>query len=481
MSTKTVKRFISLLLATALTISLACPAFAAMSTLDTDSVKIVDPQTEPEEYARLVNKFTDSANTLKTKRPALTITDASGLEEDGITVTKNGVDSSVAEEAEKYLIPLFDSIFKNKSSISKVLLQTLLGEDTVNFDTVTLKSGESRKYYIPLYGKNTVSELTPEDTDFTLHAYTKSGSSEPYRLTVLYNQPVTPDTSDATTSRAKVFSLSDGKIDPVLISGDVSGDSVLENVKFDDFKYGKSLVNLYFNDDGTLSKYESATQYQFSASMYDLLAVIDAIYKGQGFTFSFLKTGIALANAILSGLDKDTSAEDVLKQFKLNVKYRIEIHIENIDYTARPFGDVDNNLKVTVADARSALRHAIGLETIKDSDDLIYTDVDFNGKIDVKDARLILRMAVHLDEPFTEVPEGEEIKIVIETPPDDTDDDTDDTDDTGDTTDDTPTDLEKLPADVASAVFDIIELVGGETDSFVSYIKQIVEAAKKQS
>ncbi len=90
-------------------------------------------------------------------------------------------------------------------------------------------------------------------------------------------------------------------------------------------------------------------------------------------------------------------------------------------------------------------------------------------------------MAVHLDEPFTEVPEGEEIKIVVETPPDDTDDDTDDTDDKGDTTDDTPTDLEKLPADVASAVFDIIELVGGESDSFVSCIKQIVEAAKKQS
>lgn len=89
-------------------------------------------------------------------------------------------------------------------------------------------------------------------------------------------------------------------------------------------------------------------------------------------------------------------------------------------------------------------------------------------------------MAVHLDEPFTEIPEGEEIKIVIETPPDDTEPDTEDTEDKSDT-DDTPTDLEKLPADVASAIFDIIELVGGDTDSFVSYIKQIVDAAKKQS
>lgn len=59
-------------------------------------------------------------------------------------------------------------------------------------------------------------------------------------------------------------------------------------------------------------------------------------------------------------------------------------------------GDVDGNFKVEAADARLALRHAIGLEQIG----LEYqknADYDKNGSIEPADARLILRKSVNLE------------------------------------------------------------------------------------
>ncbi len=59
-------------------------------------------------------------------------------------------------------------------------------------------------------------------------------------------------------------------------------------------------------------------------------------------------------------------------------------------------GDVDGNLKTDASDARLALRHAIGLESIH----LMYlqnADVNNDGDIDPADARLILRKSVNLE------------------------------------------------------------------------------------
>lgn len=62
------------------------------------------------------------------------------------------------------------------------------------------------------------------------------------------------------------------------------------------------------------------------------------------------------------------------------------------------YGDVDNNKKVEVADARLALRAAIGLDTIAAGTNAFKAaDVDFNSKIEPADARLILRYAVGLE------------------------------------------------------------------------------------
>lgn len=59
-------------------------------------------------------------------------------------------------------------------------------------------------------------------------------------------------------------------------------------------------------------------------------------------------------------------------------------------------GDADLNGKTDVADARLALRYAVGLEFVTDGA-LRICDIDGNGRIDVGDARAILRHAVGLE------------------------------------------------------------------------------------
>jgi len=59
-------------------------------------------------------------------------------------------------------------------------------------------------------------------------------------------------------------------------------------------------------------------------------------------------------------------------------------------------GDVDSNGKVDSTDARLALRAAVGLDKLSDTQAKA-ADVDKNNKVDSTDARLILRAAVGLD------------------------------------------------------------------------------------
>ena len=72
---------------------------------------------------------------------------------------------------------------------------------------------------------------------------------------------------------------------------------------------------------------------------------------------------------------------------------------------ARITGDIDANGKTEAADARLALRAAVGLYVLSD-DEKIAADVDLNKAVDATDARLILRAAVGL-EKLPEAPQNE--------------------------------------------------------------------------
>lgn len=61
------------------------------------------------------------------------------------------------------------------------------------------------------------------------------------------------------------------------------------------------------------------------------------------------------------------------------------------------YGDPDNSGSISVADARSALRYSVALDTPTPMQSLA-SDIDFDNKVTVSDARFILRIAVGLDE-----------------------------------------------------------------------------------
>lgn len=500
MSTNTAKRIISAITAAVMMLSFI-PSVSAASVVSKESeATVIDAETQPDEWSKYVTMFSQQANSLKKDTPYCVVTNESGLaEKDGITVeSSSGGYEEVDDGIKKWIVPIFDGMFKSNSSVTKSFIEVLLGEGILDFDSMTFYKGENRDNYIPLYGQSSVSLLTPDDKDFDLTvAYSRENPNTILGIQVLYG--VSESAAEVNSSRNKVFSISDGTIAPVIISG--SGDPVNLDVKFSNFKYGRSKAELYFNEDGTLSKYLSEVPYEFSASLYDLLQILDAVYKNEGFTFSFVDSGFALANTILTGLNKPTvTAEDILNDYKLEIKYIVRTVIDNLNYNDRLFGDIDRDTAVTVTDARTALRHAVQLEVIKETDELIYGDVDFDGDIDVTDARLILRMAVQLDPTFSEVPAGKKIKIVNTERPDSEDTENSDNTDGGNTTDTTDktddtvspdktdktdstdkkdySDLEKIPASVAQAVFNLIEQIGGTSDSFVEYIKQIIAAAK---
>ncbi len=65
-------------------------------------------------------------------------------------------------------------------------------------------------------------------------------------------------------------------------------------------------------------------------------------------------------------------------------------------------GDVDEDGKITAADARLALRRSVSLEDYKEgSPKFLACDVDFDGKVTAADARLILRASVGLEDAKT--------------------------------------------------------------------------------
>ena len=66
------------------------------------------------------------------------------------------------------------------------------------------------------------------------------------------------------------------------------------------------------------------------------------------------------------------------------------------------YGDIDKDNEITSADARLALRGAVGLETFADepgTEPFLRADVDLDDEITAADARLILRAAVGIEDP----------------------------------------------------------------------------------
>ncbi len=74
-------------------------------------------------------------------------------------------------------------------------------------------------------------------------------------------------------------------------------------------------------------------------------------------------------------------------------------------------GDVNNDGKVTAADARTILRYSVSLENISE-EDIAYANIDFDDRISASDARLTLRTSVALEQTHSHYYEENSGKFV---------------------------------------------------------------------
>lgn len=374
--------------------------------------------TDPEQKLQYLYTFNDSVNAIKEKKPSFKYKKTSGMNQsdeayDYSISSKTAADLS--DEARKYLTVIVDAFFDPQKGLVKNFIGALMDTSSPVTEKDIIK-GTDTTYFLPLYGEGYLSALTVDD-EYTLRteAVTDILNPENNSLTVRYEFDDTDLEGAKTSSHSKVFDLPSGSIDPVIISGGKLTDSEgpLSEVKFDDFTFDDAYVQAQYNSKNELVNYTQHISYTFKLTFYDMIRVFGAYTD-----IDLMEIALAIANPILSNTGKpEVTARDVLTDYTIEIRYDITMELSDFDWNPRYFGDVDNNGKIDAYDARSVLRNSVGLEQFKNDESLVYADVDFDGKITASDARHVLRTSVGLEQSFSEVPEGESIKIVVTLPP----------------------------------------------------------------
>lgn len=371
---------------------------------------------DEEQTLQYLYTFNDAVNAIKTENPSFDYYKKAEMSKDknDIVIASQSA-SDLSDDARKYLGILVDAFFNPE----KGLVNNFIGVLTENESSETRKEiykGLDTVKLLPVKGENYVSALTVDD-EFTLFAEEKTDILNPAdnSTKIRFTFPEYDLESAKDSSLTKVFDLPSGAINPVLIGSDEFDDinDPLDEVKFDNFVFHDAYVQADFDGNKQLVRYEQSISYTFSISFYDMLRIF-SVYSG----IDLMEIGLAIANPILQGTGSpEVTARQVLQDTVIFIQYDVVIRLSDFDWTPRFFGDIDNNSKVDANDARTALRYSVGLEKIRNDADLIFADVDFDGLVTASDAREILRMSVGLEELFSEVPEGETIKIVVITPP----------------------------------------------------------------
>lgn len=478
---KLLKRTVALLLCAAMAFSLAASALAAVPVKDADLSNYVISGAEMPAY---VHFFNETVNTIKTELPGATVSYTAGIPENGIVKYTTDGSEPLDLSAQNYLGAIFDGMFSKDNSAFRSLIKTVVGAESVKNDTFELHRGTKRNNSVPVYGEDYVSALEPAN-DYQVLTDWKKGNEYPSAVKLYFGRSIPLETAK-TSSAAAIFNLPDGGVDIKLISGaDKQTASFLSKVKFDDFSVNDARAVAEYAADGALTRYWTAITYQFSFSYMDAVKIMSAILGFDIYKMVIDTIDIVFDNLGRTGVDADL----VLNNLRLSVTYTITVEVKDINYKPRYFGDINDNGSVDAADARAALRHAVGLDVITSSEDQLYADVDFDGAITTADARLILRMAVGQDERYTEVPEGSEIKIVVTEPePEEPEDDPAVEKPGEEFTGLFNIDPAIMPGDIAQFVFDTIEnFKNAETTSkqdiydIVDIIKGIVNDSRRHN
>lgn len=396
------KSIFAVILSCLLMMSTVSSAFAAL---------IVDE----EEKLQYLYSFNNAVNGIKENKPSFRYQKTAGMDKDAEVYYDIKTPGDLSDDALRWLDVFIKAFFNPEAGVINNFIAVLTETDS-DVTEKEIAKGLDTTYFLPKYGESYVSALTLDD-EYTLKVEEKTDILNPENntLTINYDFPEYDLGNVEGSSLEKVFDLPSGSINPVIIGGAQfdDDDDPLTEVKFDDFTFTEAYVRATLDANGELKRYEQNISYEFSVSFYDVIRLFNVLTG-----VNLMSVGMTIANTILKNLGNEEMTErDVLKKSMMYIKYDINTVLSDFDWNPRVFGDVDNDGDVDAYDARTILRYSVGLDKITGDENLIYSDVNFDGVINAADARFVLRTSVSLEDSFSEVPEGESIKIIVITPP----------------------------------------------------------------
>ncbi len=243
---------------------------------------------------------------------------------------------------------------KNPFDINTMLSSLGITEFFSDIGTSEHLSGVNCDDVVSVSGADYVSALEGKDI-YNDNPITKSRYDDSYTFRIYLQDAINPDENSA---HAKVFDLfTDVKLYQTIASLAPEIDMDILKIRYVDC-YLEGRVDEDGNVVEYTTHYKCILQIDTTETGYDLSQYIDSINNTE--------------------------------------IYESEVTYRDFNWTPRQFGDLNNDGRISTADARYALQLAIGLEKLQE-DSILFGDLNGDGKITSSDARSLLRVATRLD------------------------------------------------------------------------------------
>ncbi len=334
-------------------------AILNMITTESDGKDYVERPLEQVEYteeqltqrnaiAELINH---DLNRIKTEKPSFTKSVQRGLPGTNADQAMSIIDriSSIAGS-------IGDLLWGDKNPFDVDTILSSLGITSFFSDIGSSNhlSGMDCNDIVSVSGANFVSAIEGKDI-YNNNPITKSRYDDSYTFKIYLQDAINPDENSA---HAKVFDLfSDVQLYQTIASLAPDFDSDIIRIRYVDC-YLEGRVD----EDGNIleytTHYKCILQIDTSEGAYDINQYIDSINNTE--------------------------------------IYESEVTYSNFNWTPRQFGDLNNDGRISTADARYALQIAVGLEEVQE-DTIAFGDANGDGNLTSADARLLLRAATGLE------------------------------------------------------------------------------------
>lgn len=343
-----------------------------------------------------VDEFNKVVNAVKEERPGMTVSATGEVLQDA-----DLEDDKMAQFANMAVA----NVFKNDSSLVADLFGSMNETETDDWQIKDIEyvRGEADPDKVPVSGEKYVSKLT---TNFPIEIRRiRNESKKTTEIGILFPDTLLTDALNIKKSdMSKVFDLPTNT--SMILTEDENAAVILEDGIFqlNDIMCTKAYVDIIYNDDLELISYEANITYTVKVNTYSMLAELPTaalkMLDSFGLELGEL-TNFNIVKIIMGVISLFTDFDPEESMSSTYVNYNVKFNMYGFDWSARLFGDTDNNGAVETADARNILRNAVGLDQFSDPGMPFFADLNFDGSVNPADARIALRIAVGLDMPFT--------------------------------------------------------------------------------